>query len=168
MGRLDSRIRGVDADQGGGSNEFDPSMSAIAGPYSAMLNDYIRTRLGYKSDHPYEILTGRVHPWNYSGFTNGYVNVATRLRDAMLRNRNLRVLFASGYYDMATPYFATEYTLAHLGLDPELRSHLRHEYYQSGHMMYIREADLAKLKADVRAFYDTVLQAPPAEPPGRR
>ena len=70
----------------------------------------------------------------------------------MSENANLRVLFASGYYDLATPYFATEYTISHLGLDPALKHHVPHTYYECGHMMYIRHADLVKLKADVAAF----------------
>ncbi|MBK7405314.1 MAG: peptidase S10 [Phycisphaerales bacterium] len=165
VGRLDSRITGVDADQAGAGSEFDPSMSAISGPYTALLNEYVRSDLGYTNDAPYEILTGRVHPWNYSGATNSYVNVAPRLRDAMLHNRNLRVLFASGYYDLATPYFATEYTIAHLGVDPALRGNLREAHFEAGHMMYIREADLRALKQAVAAFYRETLEAPPAPQP---
>lgn len=165
VGRLDSRIRGVDADQSGSGSEFDPSMSAISGPYTALLNDYVRGELGYTNDNPYEILTGRVHPWNFAGATNSYVNVAPRLRDAMLHNRNLRVFFASGYYDLATPYFATDYTIAHLGIDDALRGNLRKAYFQAGHMMYIREVELRALKQAVGAFYRDALSAPPAPQP---
>ncbi|MDQ7012594.1 MAG: peptidase S10 [Planctomycetota bacterium] len=165
VGRLDSRIRARDADRNGTGPNFDPSMEAIDGPYAALLNDYLRTELGYETDHPYEILTGRVHPWSYDRFTNRYVNVAPRLRDAMLKNRNLRVLFASGYYDLATPYFATDYTIDHLGIDPDLRSNIRTEYYEAGHMMYIREVELARLHDHVASFYAETLTAPAAPQP---
>ena len=79
------------------------------------------------------------------------------LRGAMNRNRNLRVFVANGYYDLATPYFATEYTFAHLGLEPELRGNVTMGYYESGHMMYIRVPSLAKLKRDLTVFYAAAL-----------
>lgn len=165
VGRLDSRLRGVDSDRNGTGPEFDPSMEAIDGPYGALLNDYVRTQLGYENDHPYEILTGRVHPWNYDRFTNRYVNVAPRLRDAMFQNRNLRVFFAEGYYDLATPYFAADYTIDHLGLDADLRANIRTETYEAGHMMYIREIELRRLREHVASFYADTLAAPAAPQP---
>jgi len=153
VGRLDSRYVGIDADQVRASYENDPSMSAIVPPYTACLNQHIRSTLGYKSDLPYEILTGRVHPWSYQGEQNRYANVATRLRDAMHRSTSLRVLVACGYYDLATPYFAAEDVAAHMGLDPSVRPNMSFTYYKSGHMMYVRDADLEKLTEDARAFY---------------
>jgi carboxypeptidase C (cathepsin A) len=153
VGRLDSRYRGIDRDSAGDSYEFDPSYAAIQGPYTACLNAYVRGPLAYESDLPYEILTGKVHPWSYASAKNRYVNVAEGLRQAMSKNRHLRVLSASGYYDLATPHFAMDYTVDHLGLDPSLRGNMTQTYYQAGHMMYLRLADLAKLTRDVRAFY---------------
>lgn len=153
VGRLDSRFKGMDRDGTSAGFDYDPSMTAITGPYTAGLNDYVRRELGYRNDLPYEILTGRVHPWSYRTSENRYVNVATRLRDAMHKNPALMVFVASGYYDLATPYFATDNTLARLGVNASLRGNIRVAYYQSGHMMYIREDDLAKLKRDVAPFY---------------
>ena len=83
----------------------------------------------------------------------------------MLHNRNLYVFFANGYYDLATPFYATEYTIDHLNLDDELKSHLESAYFQAGHMMYIRPAELARLKDRVHGFYDRALSAPPASQP---
>ncbi len=165
VGRLDSRIRGRDSDQASTGPGFDPSMEAIDGPYAALLNSYIREELGYENDLPYEILTGRVHPWSYRSATNRYVNVAPRLRDAMLKNRNLRVFFASGYYDLATPYFATDYTIDHLGLPADLRGNIQTAYYEGGHMMYIHEGLLARLGDEVRGFYAQTLSTPPTPQP---
>lgn len=165
VGRLDSRIRGRDADANSTSPDFDPSMEAIDGPYTALLNQYVRAELGYENDHPYEILTGRVHPWNYDRYSNRYVNVAPRLRDAMFKNQNLQVLFASGYYDLATPFFATDYTIDHLGVDGPLRNNIHTAYFESGHMMYIRELDLEGLTQDVESFYRHTLSAPAASQP---
>jgi carboxypeptidase C (cathepsin A) len=153
VGRLDTRFTGVDADSVGDAPDFDPSMSAITGPYTACLNDYVRTELRYENDKSYEILTGRVQPWSYAGAQNRYLNVAETLRSAITKNPALRVMVASGYYDLATPFFAADYTMAHLGLPASLRSNIETHYYDAGHMMYIREADLAKLHADTRAFF---------------
>ncbi len=83
VGRLDSRFQGVDRDAAGEYSEFDPSMANITGPYTATLYDYVSDELGFKSDLPYEILSGRVHPWSYAEFENQFVNVAETLRSAM-------------------------------------------------------------------------------------
>jgi carboxypeptidase C (cathepsin A) len=153
VGRLDSRFTGTDRKGTGDSPEFDPSMAAITGPYTATLYDYVRGELGYENDLVYEVLTGRVHPWNYDRHENRYVNVAETLRSAMTKNRDLKVLCACGYFDLATPFYALDYTVSHMGLPPELRKNVRTTYYEAGHMMYIREASLAKLREDARAFY---------------
>jgi carboxypeptidase C (cathepsin A) len=108
VGRLDSRFMGIDRDAAGERFEFDPSYAAIQGPYTATLNDYVRTTLKFKSDLPYEILTGRVQPWQYDKFQNQYVDVANTLRKAMAQNPALKVFVANGYFDLATPYFATQ------------------------------------------------------------
>ena len=154
VGRLDSRFTGIDADAAGDGFEYDPSYAAIQGPYTAMLNHYLRAELNYENDLPYEILTGRVHPWNYNNVQNRYLNVAETLREAMTRNPALRTFVASGYYDLATPYFATDFTFNHLGLDPDLREHVTIHYYKSGHMMYIHHPSMLELKEDLRNFYE--------------
>ncbi len=157
VGRLDSRFTGIDRDAAGERFEFDPSYAAIQGPFTAMLNDYVRRELKYENDLPYEILTGRVRPWNYNNVQNQFLNVAETLRQAMSRNPALQVYIASGYYDLATPYFATQYTVHHMMLDPALRGNVHMGYYEAGHMMYIHQASLRKLKQEVRAFYQRAL-----------
>lgn len=152
VGRLDSRFKGADRDAVGEHAEFDPSYALIQGPYTATLNAYVRGELRYESDLPYEILSGRVRPWSYSEHENRYVDVAETLRRAMTMNPHLRVYVASGYYDLATPYFATDYTLSHLGLAPALRPNLSVGYFEAGHMMYIQRAALAKLRQELLAF----------------
>lgn len=153
VGRLDSRFPGIDSDAAGDSAEYDPSYSNILGPYSAALNHYVRTELGFESDLPYEILTGRVQPWNWGSARNRYVNVATRLRDAMTKNPHLHVFVAGGWYDFATPYFAAWYVMDHLGLDAAQRSRIHRAEYPAGHMMYIQWKSLEKLKRDLVDFY---------------
>jgi carboxypeptidase C (cathepsin A) len=156
-GRLDSRFTGIDADAAGERYSYDPSMAAIQGPYTATMNDYARTVLKFESDLPYEILTGRVQPWSYAQFENRYVNVAETLRDSMTQNRNLKVFLAKGYYDLATPYFAAEYTINHMALDPSLRKNISQAHYEAGHMMYIHKPSLAQLKRDVAEFIRNAL-----------
>jgi len=153
VGRLDSRFSGTDYDAAGDTPDFDPSMAAIRGPYTATLNHYVRAELGFESDLPYEILTGRVYPWSYAEAENRYVNVADDLREAMTQNPALKVYVANGRYDLATPYFATEYTFDHLGLDPELRGNVTMGDFAAGHMMYIHEPSLVQLRDELLEFY---------------
>ena len=152
VGRLDSRFVGMDRDAAGEANEFDPSNAAIQGPFTAMLNHYVAGELGWKSDLPYELLTDRVRPWSYRESSNRYLNVAEDLRRAMAENPALRVFVAKGYFDLATPFFAAEYTFDHLGFEPAYLQRITMAQYEAGHMMYIRTIDRRKLKADVAAF----------------
>jgi carboxypeptidase C (cathepsin A) len=156
VGRYDSRLVGHDVDAAGEVHEYDPSYAAVLGSYTAALNHYLRTELRFESDLPYEILTGRVQPWDYGDARNRYLNVSRNLRQVMTQNRTLRVFVASGYYDLATPYFATDYTVDHLGLDGSLADRVTTAYYEAGHMMYIHKPSLVKLKRDVAAFISGV------------
>ena len=160
VGRLDSRFLGIDRDAAGESPSYDPSHSNILGAYSGMLNDYVRRELKFESDLPYEILTGKVHPWSYGRFENRFVDVAATLREAMTQNPALRVHVSNGYYDLATPYLATRYTFNHLGLDSSLRDHVSMSYYEAGHMMYIHGPSLARQRADLAAFIRQAAGAP--------
>jgi carboxypeptidase C (cathepsin A) len=152
VGRLDSRFTGIDRDSVGEKAEYDPSLAAIAGPYTAALNAYVREELGFQSDLPYEILSPRVHPWSFSDHENRYVDVSEILRAAICVNPALQVYVASGYYDLATPYCATNYTLNHLGLERSLISNIRVSYFEAGHMMYIHRPSLLRLKRELAAF----------------
>lgn len=152
VGRLDSRFSGTDRDSAGEKPEYDPSYALIQGPLTAALNDYVRTELRYESDLPYEILTDRVRPWSYDEHQNEFVNVAETLRESMSKNPFLRVFVASGYYDLATPYYATGHTFNHLQIDRSLQSNVSMKTYEAGHMMYIHEPSLAQLKVDLAEF----------------
>ena len=165
VGRLDSRYLGIDKDAAGSGYDYDPAMAAINGPFSAAIKDYLRREIGFAEEEMvYETLSGRVHPWSFKSHENRYVNVAENLRRAMTRNRNLKILVCAGYYDLATPYFAAEYTVRHLGLDPSLRGNIRMAYYEAGHMMYVRKPSREKMRADAAAFYEWCLKGRP--PPG--
>jgi carboxypeptidase C (cathepsin A) len=155
VGRLDSRLTGIDYDNAGERFEFDPSLDAtISGPYATAINHYIRHELKYSNNLPYEVLTSRVQPWNYSNVQNRYLNVGEELRSAMSKNPYLKVWVCSGYYDFATPYFATEYTFNHLMLRPEQKKNVRITYYEAGHMMYIHKESLLKMRKDLEGFYE--------------
>jgi carboxypeptidase C (cathepsin A) len=156
-GRIDSRFTGMDRDAAGETWEYDPSMAAIIGPYTAIFNDYARTELGFHSDLPYEILSNRVHPWGYETHQNQYINVAETLRKAMTINPHLKVIIANGYYDLATPYFATIYTFNHMDLDESLRGNYSLAFYEAGHMMYVHMPSFEKLKADLANFIQGAL-----------
>ncbi|MDJ0841843.1 MAG: peptidase S10 [Acidobacteriota bacterium] len=158
VGRLDSRFEGIDRDAAGDSIEYDPSMEAIRGPYTATMNDYVRRELNFESDLVYEILSGRVRPWSYKRHENRYVDVSEDLREAMTANRDLKVFVANGYYDLATPFFAAEYTIDHMMLDPSLEKNITMTYYPAGHMMYIQQSSLEKMKKDMDKFMEDALK----------
>lgn len=104
----------------GDDPEFDPSMTAIRPPYTATFNDYVRRELGYKSDAVYHILGGGfTSPWSMNA-DNAYADTSLPLRSALAKNPFMKLFVAYGYYDMATPYFAAEYTIDHLNLDPRV------------------------------------------------
>lgn len=150
VGRFDGRYAGplVPGRRGMG----DPSYDAVLGPFASTLNGYLREELKVDREQVYEILTGKVHPWNFDNFGQKYVRSADTLRDAMVANPHLKVLLVSGRTDLATPYFAADHVMAHLGLPEDRRRNITTKYYEAGHMMYLYAPDLAKLKRDVASF----------------
>ena len=153
IGRLDSRFKGYDSNLATDSTEYDASEAAIRPPYTSTFNNYVRSELGYKTDLEYYILGGGIGPWNW-GTNNNYVDTSTALRNALAKNPFLKVFVAMGYYDMATPYYAVEYTLGHISIDPSLMKNFSTSYYEAGHMMYIDEKSLTKLHTDITKFMD--------------
>ena len=157
-GRLDSRFKGIDRDAAGDTPDSDPSMNAIRPPYTAAFNAYVRGELGFKSDSEYYILGGGISsPWNWN-VANGYADTSIPMKDALAKNPYMKIFVAQGYYDMATPFYAAEYTVSAMNLDPSLRRNISFEYYEAGHMMYIEKASLAKLKSDASKFITAALR----------
>jgi carboxypeptidase C (cathepsin A) len=152
VGRLDSRLIGIDRDAAGESFEYDPLLSTVMGPYTAAFYHYVRADLKFESDLPYEILSEKVHPWSYAEFENQFVYVAEMLRKAMTQNPHMKVFVANGYYDLGTPFTATEYTFNHLQLDESLHDNISMAYYEAGHMMYIHLPSLEAMKRDLDEF----------------
>ncbi|WP_214318500.1 S10 family peptidase [Nonomuraea sediminis] len=152
VGRLDGRFTGWDVDAARERYERDPSISAIMGPYSAVLHHYLHTELEYHSDLPYEILTSRVSPWSFKEFEGVHVNVTGKLAAAMRDNPHLRVHVGCGYHDGATPYYAAEHAFAHLPIPAALAGNVEFKYYEAGHMMYVHEPSRLAQAADLAAF----------------
>ena len=163
VGRLDARYRGIDHDAAGESPEFDAASAAFTGAFTATANAYLRGTLGYKTDDLYK-------PTNYEEVSKDWddrhrtdsgrapmPDVAEDLRVVMSMNPHLRIFSANGYFDFATPFFETEFTLGHMGLDPTLEKNIVFGYYPSGHMIYLHEPSLAKMKGDLAKFYDETL-----------
>jgi carboxypeptidase C (cathepsin A) len=152
VGRLDSRFTGRDRDAAGEEFEFDPAMVEIFGCYAAAMNDYVRTDLRFEADLPYEVIKAFYADWGWKDYANRYAPVGEQLRQAMTMNSRMRVFVANGYFDLATPHYGSDYTVAHLGLAPELRENISVSYYEAGHMMYVHRVSLEKLAAELRKF----------------
>ncbi len=159
VGRLDSRLLGHDRLGVTERPEYDPLLATVSGPFTATFYDYVRSDLKFESDLAYEVSAEIVWPWSYKEFENQFVNVGEPLRAVMARNPYLKVFVANGYYDLGTPYFATEYVFNHLGLDEAARKNVSMGYYEAGHMMYIHLPSLVKLKDDLAQFIHSAIPA---------
>jgi carboxypeptidase C (cathepsin A) len=154
IGRLDARFKGYDTNIASDSPDYDASEAAIRPPYTSTFNNYVRAELNYKSDLEYYILGGGItSPWNW-GTNNSYVDTSVALRNALAKNPYLKVFVAMGYYDMATPYYAADYNLHHISIDSSLLRNISTGHYEAGHMMYIDEKSLARMRADIGKFID--------------
>ena len=163
IGRYDSRYTGIDSDAAGERPEFDASDTAISGAFIASFQDYVVRELGYKTDMPYRVSAYALDgfKWDFThkapgstGRPQSSPDVAVDLSAAMRTNPYLHVLSLNGYYDMATPFFGTEYDLKHMDLQPAQAQNLEFRYYPSGHMAYLNPDALHALHRDLAAFYD--------------
>ncbi len=154
IGRLDSRYTGEDYDEAGETFDNDPAGYGIDSAYTAAANDYFTRELGVPIERAFKVLDGRPgQSWNWSLTKSrnwpAYPNVAPWIGEAMRENSDYRVFVASGYYDFATPFFATDLTMNRNGIDPKRVSK---SYYQAGHMMYVDEPSLRQVTQAMRAF----------------
>lgn len=149
IGRLDGRFTALDADAAGERQEFDPSNTALAGPYVASFRSYVRNALKWESDLHYPT-SGNVRPWTY--VQNSYMDMTDALRQTMAKNPFLRVFVICGYYDMATYVGGIEFNLSHMAYDRQITDRVSFGYYEGGHMMYIRPSAHAALRKDTAAF----------------
>ena len=152
IGRLDARYTGRDFDNAGETPDNDPSFYGIDAGYTAAINSWTRDTRGFETTREYQSIgrePGRNWEWSTGQGRGAYLNVAPYIGQAMRQNSQLRVFNAQGYYDFATPFFGAEYSLKRMGI-PQDR--VEFQYYDAGHMMYIRDEDRAKLSRDIRAF----------------
>jgi carboxypeptidase C (cathepsin A) len=153
VGRLDSRFLGIDRVSAGDVIEVDPAGDASMAVAASTLNHYLREDIGFDSKEIYRILEMNVwKQWDYEDFKGAYVDTSENMREVLSRSKGTKVFVANGYYDLATPHFATEYTFSHMGLDPEIRANVRMEYYEAGHMMYMHKPSLEALAGHLREF----------------
>ena len=166
VGRLDGRYAGPDPNGFFETDFYDPSGAATQPPFTSAFNDYVRRELGYKTDLPYYVWAGQIstsqedgfwRKWEWGSAIEGFPDTATPLRAAMVKDPYLKVLVMEGYYDLATPFYAADYTMNHMDLGPEYRKNISFATYDAGHMMYVREAELAKVKKDFTAFIDATM-----------
>ena len=176
VGRLDSRYTLSVTDANNSGPDDDPAGTAVAGAYAASFHDYVANTLGYKTDMPYRISAYALpgFDWDWKHRTPGRdgerqiaPNTGVDLAFTMRTNPYLKVIALNGYYDMATPFFGTEYDVAHLGLAPDLRRNISFKYYQSGHMIYLNPTELAHLHDDLSTWYDSTVGASEALAPPR-
>lgn len=163
-GRIDARFTGYTRDLLSETAQGDPEGPAVGGAFTALLNDYNHSELKFGSDKEYRNTSGGLGGWNWTrgvrggGFPSA-PNVQGDLTQAMITNPRLLVEVENGYYDMATPFFATEFTMEHLGLPDALKGHVEQKYYESGHMMYLHDASRVKLHNNIAAFVDRATKA---------
>jgi carboxypeptidase C (cathepsin A) len=157
VGRLDSRFKGIEAIAVTDVPEFDPAMLAILPPYTATFNDYVRTALGIETDLTYEALSINVNQkWSWE--KGSLPNTGEALRSAIAKNPYTKVFVGQGYYDLATPHFATEYMITHMNIDSEYRENVSIVYYPAGHMFYLDIQSLAQHKVDIAGFIESSLK----------
>jgi carboxypeptidase C (cathepsin A) len=153
VGRLDGRYAGPDPQGYLDTPFYDPASSNTGPPFTSVFNDYVRRELGYKTDMPYNVSRREVNRnWDWGNSADGSPDTSVDLRAAMVKNPYLKVLIMEGYYDLATPYFAVHDNFNHMDLTEQFRKNISYASYQSGHMVYLRQPDLQKMKSDFANF----------------
>jgi carboxypeptidase C (cathepsin A) len=158
VGRLDGRFTAFNETATQQSPEFDPSEAAIRPPYTSVFGDYVKQELGFESDSVYYVLGGGIGRWDFdTGGRLGFADTSQALRRAFAKNPFLQVYIAEGIYDAATPYFAVEYTFNHMGLTPDAHKNVTRGHFNAGHMVYIDNESMAKLKQEVDSLFERSL-----------
>jgi carboxypeptidase C (cathepsin A) len=153
-GRLDTRFSGPNMNPLSEEAQYDPQSSAISSAYVSLFNDYVRRDLKYGEGQTYlsSALFAGAH-WDFTHRGNPIsLNVSADLAEAMKTNPRLRIMVNGGYYDLATPFFAAQYEEKHLPIPQSLAKNIEYDWYESGHMVYVRDESLKQLHDRVAAF----------------
>ena len=157
IGRLDARFTGRTGDLLEQDAPYDPQSADISSAYASLFMNYLHEDLNYGRDKIYAT-SGNVNPWDWTHGQSrgwpGHTNVATDLAQELTMNPHAHVMLNAGLYDLATPYFAAEWTMDHLGVPKEVRAQITEAEYESGHMVYVNVPSLAAFKKNVAAFID--------------
>jgi carboxypeptidase C (cathepsin A) len=156
-GRLDGRFTSPNP---GDERGYDPTSAAILPPYTSAFNNYLRTELNYKSDMPYRVFAydqPGFQNWEWGNAVEGFPSTAGGLRSAMIKNPYMKILVMEGYYDLATPFTAANWTMDHLDLGPQFRQNISYATYNAGHMVYIDRAEHDKMKKNLVDFMEKCL-----------
>lgn len=152
LGRFDARVAWPLVDGSKDYAEYDPSYSVVYGAFATAMNDYLSRTLKWEGHHPYNILSRKVHPWNW-GPKNSITNMSRHVENALRQNPDLRFLVMSGHTDLATPPANIQHSINHLrGIPAERRTAIEFTYYEAGHMFYLNQTDLIKMRADLVKF----------------
>lgn len=162
IGRLDGRFAGPTQDPLQKYADYDPQSAAISAAYTAAFQDYYHVDLKFGQGRTYRATNfsiGEHWKWTHRPIDadgeQPIVNSGVDLAQALVQDANLKVLVLNGYFDLATPFSATEYMMSHLGLPPGTAARIQMKYYEAGHMMYVNPPSLKKMKGDVDAFIDS-------------
>ncbi len=134
---------------------IDYHQSSIAGGFLVAYEAYLRRELGFRSEEIYYLLSGGVGTFTSTG------NDDSSLTAAFARNPRLRLFVGVNYYDLNLPFYAAEFTLAHLNVASEVRArNMMVSHFEAGQMSYADNKSLTKLYADLVRFISDTASAP--------